>query len=146
MGCMYSVEKTAPLLQGLPKKLEKNHRFHKEFMQFGEEWNLKSHVLKQLEEFTCLMYGQNRESSMDGLLAKLLRKIVGEDEKLTSKSKVNLARLPPCHSALKPHFQRVNHRIGSGHLICAVMCNIGRDLVKNIFLNYSRTNLHIKLS
>ena len=33
-------------------------------------------------EFTCLMYGQNRESSMDGLRAKLLRKIVGEDEKL----------------------------------------------------------------
>ena len=41
-------------------------------MQLGEEWNLKSHVLKQLEDFTCLMYGQNRES------AKLLCKIVGD--------------------------------------------------------------------
>jgi len=80
-------------------------------MQFGEEWNLKSHVLKQLEEFTCLMYGLNRESSMDGLRAKPLRKIVGEDEKLTSKSKVDLARLHPCHSVLKPHLQRVNHRL-----------------------------------
>ena len=50
--------------------------------------------MKQLEEFTCLMYGQNRESSMDGLRAKLLRKIVVEDEKLTSKSKMNLVRFP----------------------------------------------------
>ena len=39
--------------------------------------------------------------------ANLLRKIVGEDEKLTSKSKVDLARLAPCHSALKPHLQRI---------------------------------------
>ena len=57
---------------GPVKKLEKKPRFHKAFMQLGEEWNLKSHVLKQLEEFTCLMYGQNRESSVDGLRAKLL--------------------------------------------------------------------------
>ncbi|KAK2168989.1 hypothetical protein NP493_1209g00022 [Ridgeia piscesae] len=57
------------------------------------------------------MYGQNRESSMDGLRAKLLRKIVVEDEKLTSKSKIDLVRLPPCHSALKPHLQRLNHHV-----------------------------------
>ena len=42
---------------------------------------------------------------------KLLRKIVGEDEKLTFKSNVDLARLPSCHSALKPHIQQVNHRL-----------------------------------
>ena len=64
-----------------------------------------------MDEFTCLVYGQNRESSMDGLRAKPLRKIVREDEKLTSKLKVDLARLPPCHPALKPHIQRVNHRV-----------------------------------
>ena len=77
------------------KKLEKNSRIHKVFMQLGEEWNLKLHVLKQLEEFTCLKYGQNRESSMSGLRAKHLCTIVTEDEKLTSKSKIDLARLPP---------------------------------------------------
>ena len=79
-------------------------------MQFSEEWNLKCHVLKQLEEFTCLVYGQNCESSVDGLRAKPLRKIVVEDEKLISKSKVALVRLPSWHSALKPHIQRTNHR------------------------------------
>ena len=64
-------------------------------MQLDEDWNLKSHVLK-LEPFTCLVYGQNRESSVDVARAKLLREIVGEDVKLTSKSKIDLARIPPC--------------------------------------------------
>ena len=57
---------------GLLTTLEKNLRFHKTFMRVGEECNLKYHVLKQLEEFTCLA---------------------------------------PSHSALKPHLQRVNHRV-----------------------------------
>ena len=56
-------------------------------------------------------YGQNRETSVDIVRPKLLRKMVGEDGKLTSKSKVDLTRLPPCHAALKPHVQPVNHRV-----------------------------------
>ncbi|KAK7110850.1 hypothetical protein V1264_014659 [Littorina saxatilis] len=41
----------------------------------------------------------------------MLCKMVGEDEKLTAKSKVDLARLPPCRAALQPHNKRVNHRV-----------------------------------
>ncbi|KAK2174779.1 hypothetical protein NP493_778g04022 [Ridgeia piscesae] len=108
----YILEKPAPVSskgrgRWPPKKLEKHPRFYKAFRQLSEEWNLKYHVLKQLEEFT----GQNRESSIDGLRAKLPRKIVIEDDKLTSKSKIDLVRLPPCHSALKPHLQRLNHHV-----------------------------------
>jgi len=33
---------------------------------------------------------------------------MGEDKKLASKSKVDLACLRPCHSALKPHLQWLN--------------------------------------
>ena len=43
---MYSVENTAPFTSAFKGKLEKNRWFHKVFMQFGEEWNLKSYVLK----------------------------------------------------------------------------------------------------
>ena len=57
------------------------------------------------------MYNQSRESSVDVDRAKLLREMVGEDNKLTSKSKVDLAHLPPCYSALRPHIQWVNHRV-----------------------------------
>ncbi|KAK7096426.1 hypothetical protein V1264_005724 [Littorina saxatilis] len=35
--------------------------------------------------------------------------LVGEHEKFTSKSTVDLARMPPCQSALMPHIQRINH-------------------------------------
>lgn len=98
--------KVAPL-----KKLQKNPIFHRAFQQLGEDWDVTPQVLKQIEHFTCLMYGQTHESSVDVVRGKLLHKMVGEDEKLTTKSKVDLARLPPCHSALKPHIQRVNHRV-----------------------------------
>ncbi|KAK7114404.1 hypothetical protein V1264_000467 [Littorina saxatilis] len=37
--------------------------------------------------------------------------MVGDNEKLTSKCKVDLAGMPPCQSALMPHIQRVNHRV-----------------------------------
>uniref|UniRef100_UPI00358F3B0A uncharacterized protein n=1 Tax=Myxine glutinosa TaxID=7769 RepID=UPI00358F3B0A len=93
------------------KKLEKNPRFHRAFGELGDNWDANPEVERQLEKFTCVMYGQSRESSVDIVRAKLLRKMVGEDKTLTSKSKVDLARLPPCQSALKPHIQRVNHRV-----------------------------------
>ena len=68
-------------------------------------------MLKAVEKFSCLMYGQSRETSVDGARVKLLRKMVGDGVKLTSKSKVDLGRPPPSYSALKPHVQRVNHRV-----------------------------------
>ena len=47
---------------------------------------------------------------MDVVRAKLQCKMVGEDEKVTFKPNVDLARLPPCHSTLMPHVQGVNYR------------------------------------
>ena len=35
----------------------------------------------------------------------------GDDLTLTSKSKIDLARLPPCFSNLLPHIYRVSHRL-----------------------------------
>ena len=59
----------------------------------------------------CLMYGDTRETAVNKLRAKMLHKMVGHNEKLTSKSKVDLARLPPCINSLKPHIERVNYRV-----------------------------------
>jgi len=86
-------------------------RYHSAFRRLGDYWNVGSQLLKELEQFTCLIYGQSCESSVDVVRHKLLCKMVGEDKKLTSKSKVDLARLPPCNSAPRPHIQRVNHRV-----------------------------------
>jgi hypothetical protein len=93
------------------KKLEKNPRFHNAFSQLGNNWNVNLKLLKQLEHFTCVMYGQSRETSVNIIRTKLLHKMVGENKKLTSKSKFYLAHLPLCQSALKPHIQSVNHHV-----------------------------------
>ncbi|CAL8404395.1 unnamed protein product [Boreogadus saida] len=41
----------------------------------------------------------------------MLKKMIGEDETLTTRSKVDLSRLPPCRDNLVPHINRVNHRL-----------------------------------
>ena len=75
-------------------------------MQLGGEWNM----LKQLEQFTLLKYGHTRESLVDVVRAKFLRKMV-DGIQCTSKPKVHPDRLPSCHYALKPHVQHVNHSV-----------------------------------
>ena len=42
----------------------------------------------------------------------MVKKMVGDDLTLTSNSKIDLARLPPCFSNLVSHIYRVNHRLG----------------------------------
>ena len=41
----------------------------------------------------------------------MMKKMIGEDETLTTRSKVDLSRLPPCRDNLVPHINRVNHRL-----------------------------------
>ena len=93
------------------KKLEKNPKFQEAFQRLGDSWVLEEDIIKKLEHFTSVMYGKCRESSVDAIRLKMLRKMFGEGERQTSKSKIGLSRLPPRYSALKPHIQRVNHRV-----------------------------------
>ena len=67
--------------------------------------------MEDLEKFTCIMYGQARESSVNVVRVKMLKKMVGEDETISKKSKIDLARIPPCQDSLIPHCQRANHRL-----------------------------------
>ena len=67
--------------------------------------------MEDLEKFTCIMYGQTRESSVNAVRVKMLKKMVGEDETISRKSKIDLARIPPCQDSLIPHCQRANHRL-----------------------------------
>ena len=66
---------------------------------------------KQLEAFTCAMYDQARESSVNVVRSKLLKKMAGDDQTLNAKSKVDMVRLPLCLGSLIPHVQRVNHHV-----------------------------------
>ena len=77
------------------KKLMKNPKFHDAFGKLGDEWTVPDDIINKLEMFVCLMYGYGRETSANTVRAKMLEKMVGDDDGLTSKSKVDLSRLPP---------------------------------------------------
>ena len=57
------------------------------------------------------MYAQALEKYVNAVRSIMLKHMVGEDEELTSKSIVDLSRLPPCRDNLVPHIYRVNHRL-----------------------------------
>ena len=70
---------------------------------------MKPEVIGDIEAFTCLMYGHARKKSINAVRSVMLTKMVGENEQLTTKSMVELSRLPPCKNNLVPHIARVNH-------------------------------------
>ena len=57
------------------------------------------------------MYGYAHEKSLNTVRSLMLKKMVGEDARLTAKTKVDLSRLPPCRDNLVPHIQMVNHSL-----------------------------------
>ena len=93
------------------KKLEKNPRFQKVFAELGSRWDVEPSLLTDLEAFTCIMYGHTRVTDVDEVRALMMKKLVGEDMNLNAKSKVDLARLPPCKNSLYPHIRRANYRV-----------------------------------
>ena len=73
------------------KALMKYPKYHEAFQKLGEQWEVEPNVMKDLEVFICAMYGYPQESSVNVVRAKILKKMVGEDETLTTKSKVDLS-------------------------------------------------------
>ncbi len=53
-------------------------------------------MLDDIEAFKCLMYGYPGHKCIDIVRGIILRKMVGENDQLTTKSKVDLSYLPPC--------------------------------------------------
>ena len=83
------------------------------FRNLGDDWNVKPGVIDSIEEFTCLMYGQALENSVDTVCCVMPEKMAGDDKHLAIKSKVDFARLPPCLDRLIPHIESVNHRLSN---------------------------------
>jgi len=83
------------------------------FRKLGDEWSADQNVTGELEAFACLMYGYAREKSVNSVRSIMLQKMVGENQELTTKSKVDLSRFPPCRDSLIPHIGRVNYRLAN---------------------------------
>ena len=77
------------------KKLQRYPRFQAAYKQLGIYWRVKDKQYDCLEEFVCLMYGYPHISSVDEVHTLMLQKMVGAEETLTFKSKVELSHLPP---------------------------------------------------
>ena len=57
------------------------------------------------------MYGYQREKNLNEVRTMMLTKMIGNDERINPKSRVNLSLLPPCVDAYGPHIDHVNHRV-----------------------------------
>ena len=62
---------------------------------------------------TCLIFGYTRGKRINVVRAKMLRKMFGEDNQLTMKSKMYLSKLLPAEDNLKPHIYYANEQIAS---------------------------------
>ncbi|XP_052212199.1 uncharacterized protein LOC127831257 [Dreissena polymorpha] len=93
------------------RKLQSYPKYLETFRTLGDAWVMADEVIQMLEAFVCLIYGFPREKSVNTCRALLLKKMVGEDEVLTVKSKVDLSRLPPCQDNLCQHVFRTNYRL-----------------------------------
>ncbi|CAH1773854.1 unnamed protein product [Owenia fusiformis] len=119
------------------KKLQSHPTYHTAFRKLGNEWSVSQDVMKDIVVFTCLMYGYPRERSVNAVRSLMLTKMVGDDQCLTTKSNVDLSRLPPCRDNLIPHIGRVNHRIaiykraGKPNIVCPHPDDPGQGWVKS---------------
>ena len=70
-------------------------KLQKAFKQLRVKWEVKEQTYSALEEFTCLMYGNMCIKSINEVRALMLKKMVGEEDKLSTKSKLDFSHLPP---------------------------------------------------
>ena len=68
---------------------------------------------KEIEAFASIMYGHSKETSVNVVPSKTLKKIVGGDNDLAKESKVDLSHLSPCQDSPLPHICTVNHRVAT---------------------------------
>ena len=92
------------------KTLEKLPRFTKPLARLGNAWGIGEDLLRELEEYTCAMYGNSRFTSVDELrLFKLKEKCEGKPT--TAMRNMDMSTLPPCRKCLIQHVRRVNYQL-----------------------------------
>ena len=79
--------------------LKANDKFLTSFSNLGKNWTVPDNVMAGLEEFTCLMYGQKAEASINRVRYNLFKLGTVAD-----------CSLPPCQDCLHQHIERSNYR------------------------------------
>ena len=77
----------------------------------SDEWMVSQEVVNGINKFTSLIFGLAREQSLNAESSIVLRQMVGKNEELTFKSKVDNSRLPSCRDNPIPHADRITYRL-----------------------------------
>ncbi|MCP4988065.1 MAG: hypothetical protein GY928_19035 [Colwellia sp.] len=78
----------------------------------GNDWEPSDRLVNELEKFLCNTYGYPRMSSINQIRSTMLNKMVGsKTDIIIKKANVDLSKLPPCLSSLRPHVNRANYKV-----------------------------------
>ena len=92
------------------KTIEKLPRFTRSLARLGDAWGVGEDLMRELEQYTCAMYGNSRFSSVDELrVFKLKEKCDGKPA--TAMRNMDMGTLPPCRRCLIQHVRRVNYQL-----------------------------------
>ena len=93
------------------KLLQKHQKFEEPFRRLGESWEISGEVLKDIETFTCKLYGKLATNSINTLRLNLLKRKCDSQNKVDPKKSVDLATFPPCLASLEQHIRRCNYQV-----------------------------------
>ena len=91
--------------------LKKHPEFLPTFHALGSRVDIEDRVFKDLEKFTCLMYGSKLGDINSLRYEKFIERFSAKPgEVLTSYNGVDMSLLPPCRESLKMHVRRANYQ------------------------------------
>ena len=91
--------------------LKKHPEFLSTFHALGSRVDIEDRVFKDLEKFTCLMYGSKLGDINSLRYEKFIERFSAKPgEVLTSYNGVDMSLLPPCRESLKMHVRRANYQ------------------------------------
>ena len=91
--------------------LQKNPQFMTVFAGLGTRETLSEEEFKDLEAFTCRLYGAKTGVDINKLrYATYLTRFTPKNQLLSTESGIDLSLLPPCRSSLRMHIKRANYQ------------------------------------
>ena len=94
------------------KTMQKMPKYQPLLAKLGDSWEVSEDLVKDLEEFTCAMYGKPRFTNIDDLRYTILKGKCDVEGKLDPSNNVDMGSLPPCGKSLLQHIRRVNYQVG----------------------------------
>ena len=90
----------------------KDKKYEKTFASIGVQWKTEESTLREIEDFTCSMYGNSKVKSVNSLQYSILKKKCDERDQLDIHKHVDLNTLPPCWDSLYQHIKRTVYQTG----------------------------------